>query len=165
MGRLRIAHLRAAKWHETRRADADIKKNYSKLKKNKPNERKNNNNISRACIRGGLQTPGPVPCLKREFKATRGVMSLSALSYRISSEHQRQCIPQCDLNRKKLRRKRRSAFNEAPTHNEGRLRSRLIGIMSRVLHGSHLLIQYAAVLTRTPGNINEFCQTSSDSPR
>lgn len=74
-------------------------------------------------MHGGLQTPGPVPCLKREFKATRGVMSLSALSYRISSEHQRQrgsplfpAISQCDLNWKKLRRKRPSAFNELPPH-------------------------------------------------
>lgn len=48
-----------------------------------------------------------------------------------------------------------------PLRNEGRLRSHLIGIMSRVLHGSHLLIQYAAVFTRTPGDVNEFCQTSS----
>lgn len=65
----------------------------------------NNNNITLACMWGSLQTPGPVPCLKREFKATRGVMSLSALSYCISSEHQSRLassprIPQCDLNRK-----------------------------------------------------------------
>lgn len=85
-------------------------------------------------------------------------------------------ISQCDLNWKSSGGNARVRLTNPPTTtittfhqptplcNEGRLRRHLIGIMSRVLHGSHLLIQYAAVFTRMPGDVNEFCQTSSYSP-